>query len=97
MGEGVDVYGERGHLRIRSPYAFTRLGSTVELHLEREGVTHRPVFADTDPFRHQLRAFGDAIRGVPADIPTPVDGVQATRLVLAVAASAEGAGKRVAP
>jgi predicted dehydrogenase len=95
--EGVDIYGERGHIRIRSPYAFTRLGSTVELHLEQEGITHRPIFGDTDPFHRQLRGFVGAIRGESTDIPTPADGVAATRLVLAVSASTADGGSRVTP
>ena len=93
--EGVDLYGERGHLRIRSPYAFSRLGSSVELHLEAEGETRRPTFTDTNPFRRQLRAFAEAIRSGDAPTPSPEDGVEATRLVLAVAASSRSDGTRV--
>jgi len=94
--EGVDLYGERGHIRIRSPYPFSRLGSTTELHLEQEGETRRPVFAETDPFRAQLRSFRDAVVGRAAPTPTVADGTAATRLVLAVSESSRADGQRVA-
>lgn len=94
--EGVDIYGERGHIRIRSPYAFSKLGSTVELHVESESMTRRPVFAETNPFRLQLAAFGEAVRARTAGSPHAGDGTAATRLVLAAADSAAAEGSRVA-
>jgi predicted dehydrogenase len=94
--EGVDLYGERGHLRIRSPYAFSRLGSQVDLFVEAEGRSIVPRFADTNPFKLQLDAFAAAVlTGTPPD-PSPDDGVAATRLVVAAAESAADDGRSVA-
>lgn len=95
--EGVDLYGEKGHIRVRSPYAFSKLGSSVEIHLEDNGETIRPTFADSNPFRHQLREFEAAVRGRRPSHPDAADGTAATRLVLAVARSAANHGSRVEP
>jgi predicted dehydrogenase len=93
--EGVDLYGERGHIRIRSPYVFSRLGSQVDVFLESEGRSVVPRFADTNPFKLQLDAFAAAVlTGTPPD-PGPDDGVAATRLVLAAAESAADDGRSV--
>jgi len=93
--EGIDLFGENGHIRIRSPYPFSKLGSSVELHLERSGETIRPTFADSSPFRHQLREFEAAVRERRPSTPDAADGTEATRLVLAVAESAAGDGTKV--
>lgn len=95
--EGVDVFGERGRISIRSPYAFTRLGSSVEVFLEADGEASVPTFADTNPFARQLRAFATTVRGEEATVPTPEDGIEATRLVLAAAESAGDGGRTVTP
>lgn len=93
--EGVDLFGELGTIRIRSPYAFTRLGSTVEVFVESEGVARRPVFADSNPFSRQLQAFARRVRGEDVALPTPDDGTEATRLVLAVGQSVADDGAKV--
>ena len=61
--EGADIYGERGHLRIRSPYVFTKLGSSVELYVEAARVAQRPHFGDTNPYERQVESFARAILG----------------------------------
>ena len=93
--EGYDIYGELGHIRIRSPYAFTRLGSTVELYVEDERVAQRPHFGDTNPFKRQLEAFARAILEDRSTNPLPDDGVAALRVIEAVAQSCVLEGRRV--
>lgn len=93
--EGFDLYGELGHLRIRSPYVFTKLGSTVELYIEAERIAQRPHFADTNPYKRQLEAFARSIiDGTPTN-PSPEDGVEALRVIEAVAESCATDGRRV--
>lgn len=93
--EGTDIYGELGHVRIRSPYAFTKLGSSAELYLEAERVARRPHFGDTNPFKRQLEAFAGAIlEGQPTN-PTAEDGVEAVRMIEAVSKSCALEGRRV--
>lgn len=93
--EGADLYGELGHMRVRSPYVFTRLGSSVELYVEAERMARRPHFGDTNPFTRQVEAFACAIlEGRPPN-PSPEDGVAAVRMIEAVAESCARDGRRV--
>jgi predicted dehydrogenase len=93
--EGIDVFGERGHVKVRSPYAFSKLGSTAEVFVESEGVARVPAFADTNPFTRQVQAFARAVLdGTPTD-PTPEDGVEAVRLIEAAAESSAADGATV--
>jgi predicted dehydrogenase len=93
--EGVDLYGELGHIRIRSPYVFTKLGSSVELYVEADRVARRPHFGDTNPYKRQVEAFGRAIlEGTPTN-PSPEDGIAAVRVIEAVAESCSLDGRRV--
>jgi len=93
--EGMDLYGDRGHIRLRSPYVFSRLGSSVDVFTEADGIAQHPHFAHTNPFARQLEHFAGAVRGDhPAD-PSPQDGIAATRLVLAAAESAAADGTAV--
>jgi predicted dehydrogenase len=90
--EGVDVFGERGHVKVRSPYVFSKLGSAAEVFLESEGVAERPVFADTNPFTRQVQAFARAILDGTETDPTPQDGIEAVRLIQAAADSSAADG-----
>jgi len=93
--EGFDIHGELGHIRIRSPYVFTKLGSSVELYVEAERVAQRPHFADTNPYKRQVEAFARAVlEDVPTN-PSPEDGVAAVRFIEAVAESCALEGRRV--
>jgi predicted dehydrogenase len=94
--EGMDVYGERGSLRIRSPYVFTKLGSTVELYVEADRLATRPHFGDTNPYKRQVEAFARAILDDQPTNPSPADGVEAVRVIEAVARSCAHEGRRVA-
>jgi predicted dehydrogenase len=93
--EGTDLYGERGHIRTRSPYVFSKLGSRVEVYVEDERVATVPSFDDTDPFMRQLESFARAIIGGHETDPTPQDGVEALRVLEAAAASAADDGATV--
>jgi predicted dehydrogenase len=93
--EGTDIYGELGHIKVRSPYVFTKAGSYVELYIESERVAQVPHFGDTNPFKRQLEAFGRAVLDdLPTD-PSPQEGVTAVRLIEAVADSCANQGRRV--
>jgi predicted dehydrogenase len=72
---------------VRSPYVFSKLGSSAEVFVESEGIAQRPSFADTNPFTRQLQAFARAIRDDVETDPTPRDGVEAVRLIAAAAES----------
>ena len=93
--EGTDIYGERGHIRIRSPYVFTKLGSAVELYVEAERIAQRPHFGDTNPYERQVESFARAILEDLPTNPSPEDGVAAVRVIEAVAESCADEGRRV--
>lgn len=94
--EGVDIYGEFGHIRIRSPYVFSKLGSSVELYVEAERVAQVPHFGDTNPYKRQVESFARAILDGVETNPTPQDGVEAVRLIEAAQASTADDGRKVA-
>ncbi len=93
--EGMDIYGERGCIRTRSPYVFSRVGSRVEVYIEDDRVATVPSFDDTDPFKRQLESFARAILDGHETEPIPQDGVEALRLLEAAADSAAQDGLRV--
>ncbi len=97
--EGTDIYGELGHIRIRSPYVFSRLGSRVELYLEDERTAAVPRFEDTDPFKRQLESFARSILEGHETDPSPHDGIEALRLIEAAAESSarDGATVEIGP
>lgn len=90
--EGVDIFGERGHLKVRSPYVFSKLGSSAEVFVESDGLAQRPSFADTNPFARQVRSFARAILDDVETDPSPHDGVEAVRLIEAAAESSAADG-----
>jgi len=93
--EGFDVYGELGHLSVRSSFPFFRRASEVELFLEGDATTTSPSFGDTDPYERQLEAFARAVLdGGPAS-PSGEDGVAAVRFIEAVRTSASRGGEEV--
>jgi predicted dehydrogenase len=94
--EGVDVFGELGHIKVRSPYVFTKLGSQAELYVESERVARVPHFGDTNPYKRQVEAFARSILDGGPTIPTPEDAVKTVELIHAVNASCAGDGKKVA-
>ncbi len=93
--EGMEIYGEYGHIRTRSPYVFSRQGSRVEVYIEDDRTATVPRFDDTDPFTLQLEAFAHSILYGHETEPTPQDGVEALRLLEAAAESAANDGQKV--
>jgi predicted dehydrogenase len=93
--EGADVYGERGHVRLRTHFPFTLLASDVEVHDEDAGRSTRPVFGDSNAYERQIEAFARSVRdGLPPS-PDAADGLAAVRLIQAVAESVSRGGARV--
>ena len=93
--EGFDVYGERGHLRLRSFFPFFRRASEVTVFTEHDSVAQSPSFGDTDPYERQLEAFARAVLDDGPTNPDGPDGVAAVRFIDAVRASAGGGGAQV--
>ncbi len=93
--EGVNIFGEFGHIKTRSPYAFLKAGSSAELFIEEDGVAQVPHFADTNAYKRQVEAFARSILdGVPTD-PSPEDGVHAVQLIEAAAESSGDDGRKI--
>ena len=94
--EGFEIYGERGHVSVRSHFPFFRRASSVRVFTEEDTTWRSPEFGASDAYQRQAEAFGEAIRtGGPAD-PSAEDGVQALRLIEAVTASAAQSGAEAA-
>lgn len=93
--EGADIYGDRGHVKLRTHVPFALRPSDVEIYEEATATTTRPVLGDSDPYERQLEAFVRAIRdGTPTN-PDAADGVAAVHLISAVAESVARDGTRV--
>ncbi len=95
--EGIEVYGEHGHVSVRSYFPFFRRASRVRVHLEETGETRTPEYGAVDPYQLQVEAFARAISTGGGTEPSGEDGVAALRLIEAVAASAVADGKEVSP
>jgi predicted dehydrogenase len=93
--EGFEIYGERGHVAIRSYFPFFRRASTVRVFVEDDATWRSPEFGASDSYQRQLEAFAAAIRGGTGTDPSAEDGVQALRLIEAVASSAAQDGVEV--
>jgi predicted dehydrogenase len=95
--EGIDIYGERGHVSVRSSFPFFRHASRTRVHLDRTGETRSPEVGASDPYQRQAEAFARAIVADAPTDPSGADGVAALRLIEAVAASAAADGAEVEP
>lgn len=93
--EGFDVYGESGHLRVRSFFPFFRRASEVALFTEGDAATISPSFGDTDPYERQLESFARAVLDDGPVSPSGEDGVSAVRFIEAVRTSATRGGEEV--
>jgi predicted dehydrogenase len=93
--EGFDIYGEHGHLRVRSFFPFFRRASEVTLFTEDDAVGVSPLFGDADPYERQLEAFARAILDDEPTDPDGLDGIAAVRLIAAVQESAHRRGAEV--
>ncbi len=93
--EGMEIYGEFGHISTRTPFPFFRHASEVEVHVEAEDISLVPHFGDTDPFKRQIEAFARAILDDTPTDPTPEDGVRAVQWIEAVSESSRNGGREV--
>jgi predicted dehydrogenase len=93
--EGFDIYGQQGHLHVRSFFPFFRRASEVSLFTEDDLVTVRPSFGDTDPYERQLEAFARAVLDGGPTNPDGAEGVAAVRFIEAVRASSSQGGVEV--
>ncbi len=93
--EGADIYGEFGHIALRSRFPFFRQPSDVDIFIEGAREHTRPTFADTDPFKRQMEAFAAAITCGRPITPDASDGIAAVRLIAATADSATADGAKV--
>lgn len=93
--EGMEIYGEFGHIRTRSPFPFWRKASEVEVFIEHEGVSTVPHFSDTNAYKLQAEHFARAILEDAPTSPTPGEGVAAVEWIEAVAESSTNGGRRV--
>lgn len=93
--EGLDIYGEYGHISIRTPFPFFKRASDVVVDIEADGTSTTPHPGDTDAYKLQAEHFADVVlKDLPED-PSPADGVAAVRWIEAVAESSTHDGIRV--
>ena len=95
--EGFEIYGERGHVSVQSWFPFFRRASSVRVFSEEDTTWRSPEFGAADSYQRQAEAFARAIRDGTATDPSAGDGVQALRLIEAVAASTAQDGAEVTP
>jgi len=93
--EGIEVFGSEGQLRVDTHFPFFRRASDVWAFDAREGAATVPVFADTDAYERQAEAFARAVRGLGVAEPDVRDGLEAVRLIVAVAESVARGGAEV--
>jgi predicted dehydrogenase len=77
--EGIEVAGERGTVRVDTPFPFYRLASAVRAYTGGEVVS--PVRPEGDAYERQLEAFARAVRGGGRPDPDVRDGLAAVRLI----------------
>ena len=94
--EGFSIFGDRGTLEVRTHFPFFRRSSDVTVFTELDGITKSPVNGDSNAFKRQLEAFAVAILKDEDPNPNGRDGVQAARMLEAVAASTAQNGKDIA-
>ena len=95
--EGATIHGEYGSVTVRTPFPVSLQASLVEAFDEATGITERPAFGDTNPYKLQLEAFARAIRAGGPTTPNPEDGLAAVRLIEAASRSAASGGAWVTP
>ncbi|MEV0183222.1 Gfo/Idh/MocA family oxidoreductase [Streptomyces sp. NPDC050625] len=86
--EGIEVFGSTGQISVNTHFPFFRRASDVWAYSDADGAALVPVFADTDAYERQLEAFAHAVRTDGPAEPDVEDGLEAVRLIAAVAASA---------
>jgi len=85
--EGIEVFGSAGTVRVDTHFPFYRRASTVRAYAD--GETILPELTDGDAYKRQAEAFARTIRDGGQPVPDVQDGLQAVRLIDAVAAAVE--------
>jgi predicted dehydrogenase len=93
--EGVEIFGELGHVRIRSYFPFYRRASSVTVFDEKTLESSAPQYGAVDPYQRQLAAFAAAIAADSATDPSGPDGEAALRMIEATARSVAANGERI--
>lgn len=93
--EGIEIFGERGAVRIRSYFPFYRRASSAAVFDEATGAWTAPEFGAVDPYQRQLEAFATAVRDDGRTDPDASDGLAAVSLIEATARSVAADGDRV--
>ncbi len=93
--EGAEIYGDQGHVSLRTHFPFALRPSDVEVFEEATATASRPVFADSNPYERQIEAFARAVADGLPDSPSAEDGVAAVKLIAAVATSVAADGAPV--
>lgn len=93
--EGVEIFGERGAVSVRSYFPFYRQASSVRVFAEQSLEWTSPDYGAVDPYQRQLEAFARALRGDGPTDPDAHDGVEALRLIEATATSVHRDGQPV--
>ncbi|MDR7158371.1 Gfo/Idh/MocA family oxidoreductase [Arthrobacter sp. BE255] len=94
--EGMDVYGEHGHISIRTHFPFFKRASSVSVHIEADGTSISNHPGDTDAYKLQAEYFARAILENLPTSPDPEEGVAAVRWIEAVSESSTNDGAQVA-
>ena len=90
--EGAEIYGERGHVSLRTHFPVSLRASDVQVFIEGTGESTHPVFGDGSAYKRQLQAFARSIStGIPAN-PGPTDGLKALALISGVERSIAARG-----
>lgn len=95
--EGATIHGEHGSVTVRTPFPVSLQASMVEAFDEASGITERPAFGDTNPYKLQVEAFARAIREGEHPDPDAPAGLAAVRLIEAASRSAASGGAWVTP
>jgi predicted dehydrogenase len=95
--EGADIYGEKGHVKLRTHFPFALRASDVEVFDEARGISERAVFPDSNAYERQIEAFAAAVTTGTATSPDAEDGLAAVKLIDAVAESVAHDGSWVKP
>jgi len=86
--EGIEVFGSAGQLAVDTHFPFFRRASDVRAYCTADGAITSPVLSDTDAYERQVEAFAAAVRHDLDTAPDAADGLEAVRLIEAVARSA---------
>jgi predicted dehydrogenase len=92
--EGFQIYGTHGSVIGRTYLPWYFRASDVECFSARDRQIHRPLGEDAQFFRRQIEAFAATILDAAPQLGATIDdGLATTRVMVAIARSANGAGR----